>query len=267
MSNILTFQKLGYFGSIGNQLFQCAALLSYAKDNDLTPKIPNHNGYFEHSYGRFVDYLPNGIDLGIDFLTDKDIIDGEIQEPSFNYTKLPITPNKSLSGYFQSEKHFKHNSDLIKSKFLNFKPKIQESINSIATQLPLNTELTAIHVRRGDYVYKQGFHALLDMSYYESAKEVIGGGQTYVVFSDDVEWCKSNFDDSHYVVESDDPFVDLGLMSYCDNFIIANSSFSWWGAWLNQNSNAKIVAPKKWFGPINSDIPTHDLIPEIWKRI
>lgn len=252
-------------GSIGNQLFQVAALISYAKDNNLIPKIPNIDGYYEYSYGRFVDYLPNGIDLGLDRLSQDDTLTSEIEEKIFHYSKLDVVPNSSISGYFQSEKHFIHNSNLIRQTFLNFKPEIQRQITSIASQLPFNKELTAIHVRRGDYVNKQEFHTLLGMEYYNSAKQIINNGnQEFLVFSDDIPWCKENFDDSHYIIDSGNPFVDLGVMACCDNFIIANSSFSWWGAWLSTNECKKVVAPKKWFGPRNSNISTKDLIPNQW---
>ncbi len=268
MSDFLTFSKLGYFGSIGNQLFQLAALISYAKDNKLEPKIPNHSGYYEDTYGRYVDYVPNGIDTQLEFLTQQDEYQNEITEKTFHYTPIEIQPNSSISGYFQSEKYFTHHSDSIRQTFLRFKPEIQKQINSIVLQLPLNKSLTAIHVRRGDYLNKQEFHPVQDISYYNAAKkEITINDQAYLIFSDDMEWCQENFDDSHYFINSGNPFVDLGLMAFCDDFIIANSSFSWWGAWLSVNDKKTIVTPKNWFGYRNSHLSTKDLIPESWIQI
>jgi hypothetical protein len=87
-----------------------------------------------------------------------------------------------------------------------------------------------------------------------------------VIFSDDVEWCKTEFNDPNYIISNlENPYTEMCAMSLCDHNIIANSSFSWWGAWLNQNPNTIVVAPRKWFvaGPQNTD----DLIPDTWIRI
>lgn len=263
---LVTFQKLGMFGSLGNQMFQLAATLSLAQKWALPVKIPKRTGYFEETYGRFVDYVDVGLDLGLEYLTPEDKISLKYDERWSIGCEKP-TENITLEGYFQSEDWFKEYSGLIRQKFTAFKPEIQAKIGQIATQLPHNKSLTAIHVRRGDYVNKQEYHTLLPLSYYQKAKETIGGDQSYVVFSDDLSWCKENFPEDHFFVESGNAFVDLGVMIACDNFIIANSSFSWWGAWLAWNESKKIVAPKNWFGPRNSHLSTTSLIPTSWIRI
>ena len=93
------------------------------------------------------------------------------------------------------------------------------------------------------------------------------GDITYLIFSNDIEWCKKNFIGNQFIfIEGEKDYIDLWLMSLCKNNIIANSSFSWWGAWLNTNSDKKVITPKNWFGPaINHS--TQDLIPEKWFMI
>lgn len=267
----ITFEKLGLFGSLGNQMFQLAATLSLGRDLEMEVVIPRRGNYFEASYERIVNYIDEGLNLDLNYLESSDEISNTVNEECFNYfdikKEIDNTKNTSIEGYFQSYKYFQHNDDLIKSKFLNFKPIIQSKTNEIAVQLPYNKELTAIHVRRGDYVDKQDYHTLLPISYYEAAKKEIGENQSYVVFSDDIDWCKSNFSDDHFFIESGNAFADLGLMACCDNFIIANSSFSWWGAWLAWNNKKKVIAPKNWFGPRNKNLSTKDLIPELWIQL
>jgi hypothetical protein len=110
-------------------------------------------------------------------------------------------------------------------------------------------------------------HHNLDLNYYEEALKHFDDRQV-IVFSDDPEWCKeqSLFSDDRFLVsESEDNKIDLCLMTFCTSHIIANSSFSWWGAWLANSQ--KVIAPSKWFGPNNADKETKDLIPETWTII
>ena len=106
-------------------------------------------------------------------------------------------------------------------------------------------------------------HPACNLGYYKEAIKLMDVNK-FIVFSDDMSWCKENFVGDEFIfMENNSDYIDLWLMSLCDNNIIANSSFSWWGAWLNQNPNKKVIAPKKWFGPaINHN--TKDLIPESW---
>jgi hypothetical protein len=93
-------------------------------------------------------------------------------------------------------------------------------------------------------------------------------GTTFLVFSDDMEWCKENFIGDQFIfVEGENDVTDLWIMSYCKHNIIANSSFSWWGAWLNDYKHKIVVAPLKWFGPAKGDIKTDDIYAENWIRI
>ena len=127
----------------------------------------------------------------------------------------------------------------------------------------LDKPITSVHVRRGDYINLSNFHTICDIQYFKTAIDIIG--DSYFVFvSDDMEWVKQTFNDNGYIFPAfNDELLDLTLMTLCDNNIISNSSFSWWGAYLNKTDNKRIIAPKKWFGP-SGPKDTQDLIPEGW---
>jgi hypothetical protein len=130
--------------------------------------------------------------------------------------------------------------------------------------LSLNT--CSIHVRRGDYIGLQNFHPVQPVSYYEEAVKIVGDDKHFLIFSDDINWCKENFTflkNKTFVLNNLD-YEDLYLMSMCKNNIISNSTFSWWGAWLNRNENKQVIIPSKWFGISYSHLNTNDLYCEGW---
>jgi hypothetical protein len=114
----------------------------------------------------------------------------------------------------------------------------------------LNLETCSLHVRRGNYVERQQYHPLQTVEYYTKSIETIGKDKHYLIFSDDIQWCKENlsFIENKTFVEGNKDYEDLYLMSFCKDNIIANSSFSWWGAWLNKNNNKRVIYPSVWFG-------------------
>ena len=140
-----------------------------------------------------------------------------------------------------------------------------------------------LHVRRGDpnLTDPRGFkwsytqcgdqHPVQPIEYYEKALAEFDDDQPVIVFSDSPEWVKEQeffADDRFLISENSDNRVDMCLMSLCDDFIIANSSFSWWAAWLSNNSNKKVIAPVQWFGTgYTKKNDTKDLIPDDWTRI
>lgn len=239
--SMITFAKLGQYGRKGNCLFQMAATIALAHRNNDEYKFP----LWEFSK---------------EFNIDQDKF-GEISyketfnEPHFNYCGIPYKRNLNLMGYFQSYKYFQDESDLI-SKLLRPR-QISQHINA-----------TSIHVRRTDYLTHKGCYNILDMSYYEKAMEMSNDNR-FLVFSDDINWCKKHFIGNQFdFSENNSDIKDLSKIIACSNNIIANSSFSWWGAWLNKNKNKKVIAPNKWFGPKLT--PTHDvkdLCPEGWLKI
>ncbi|MEK7564205.1 MAG: alpha-1,2-fucosyltransferase [Patescibacteria group bacterium] len=176
-----------------------------------------------------------------------------------------------LDGYWQSPKYFEGFEDAIREEF-TFKNPLPLKINNLATDIE-NINSLCIHVRRGDYVGNAN-HDVFSMEYYKKGVDYINQ-QTKIdkifVFSDDIEWCKNNlifempvfFVGNEYAGLKDEGH--MYLMSRCKNFIIANSSFSWWAAWLSVSKNKTVVCPKNWFK--DASINTDDLIPKEWIRI
>jgi hypothetical protein len=231
----------GYFGWLGNEMFQYATTFAASKRLGVDCAFPQNNpDLFE-----------------VFQLSSKkiDTAQGTVyQEPSFQYTPIPKEDNLTLHGYFQSEKYFEDYKKDIRQEF-RFK-------NQKVSELLPNT--VSLHVRRGDYMNHPNHHPLCSMEYYHKAMEEFKG-YNFLVFSDDKEWCRENFkQDSVYVSEVDDAVEELEMMSWCEHHIIANSTFSWWGAWLGQNDDKKIVAPKKWFGSAYQNHDTKDLYAKDW---
>ena len=127
----------------------------------------------------------------------------------------------------------------------------------------------ALHVRRGDYITNSDNHPPCSQEYYENALSRFDGDRTVVIFSDDSNWCRETFKEDRFLIsEGEDNLTDLCMMSLCSDFIIANSSFSWWGSWLSKNDKKRIIAPKKWFGTgYTSAHDTSDLYCTNWEVI
>tara|TARA_R100001163_G_scaffold65613_1_gene63531 strand:- start:2941 stop:3720 length:780 start_codon:yes stop_codon:yes gene_type:complete len=238
---------------IGNQLYQIAAVLSYAEDYGHTPIFPclKRSGYG--------DYISN-------FLTKLNVDDyqGPIsfyREPSFKYTPIPQVAESLCidSSYLQSEKYFAHNRDLILSTI-----KLSKGDESYLREKYKDLDsTTAMHIRRGDYLQYSDRHTnLTDTDYYKKALDYLKP-EKVLIFTDDPAWAKDNFSE-YTVVEETQDYLEIFLMSYCRDNIIANSTFSWWGAWLNDNPTKKVVAPKDWFGPAIPNDEAIDLIPKGW---
>lgn len=172
-------------------------------------------------------------------------------DPSMNYY---------LDGYWQSEDLFKENEKVIRE---SLKP--SESKQNSLNKTPLiDCNNVSIHIRRTDYLTSNGFHPVQSIDYYKNALDLISDWDYIFVFSDDIQWCKDNLQFKNMIFMSGFTDVeDIWLQSMCKNNIIANSSFSWWGAWLNENPNKKVIAPLNWFGSQSSD----NIVPSSWIRI
>lgn len=193
-----------------------------------------------------------------------------IKEPHFNfYPKLLKAPNNSyLDGYWQSEKYFKDIRHILQQE-LTLKHPMSQNAQSYADRIR-SSDALCIHVRRGDYLTDSAFE-LCSLSYYQNAFQklsyAVPDPQVFV-FSDDPDWAEVNLDFApcKTVVRGNANYEDLRLMALCKYFIIANSSFSWWGAWLSNASNPLVYAPKTWFSaqvkPFFQN--TSDLIPSTW---
>ena len=252
-------------GGLGNQLFQIATTLSFAWDNNIDPAF-NFNTHYLPLQGNKANTYKENIYKNLKMIDEATWRRLRIyNEPNFYYNKIPKNlTNILLNGYFQSEKYFINNREEI-LKVFSPTQKIREEISKYNDLLKNKT--CSVHIRRGDYLKFPKEHLLQTKEYYHNSFNDFDSDVHFIVFSDDIKWCKENLKHKniHFIDDHLD-YINLYLMSLCDNNIIANSSFSWWGAWLNQNKNKKIIAPKKWFGE-NKKLETKDLIPNRWKII
>lgn len=237
-------------GGLGNMMFQVAA--AYALSKEFGHKLllnPNHVGTLHRpplDYESTVFKNIKVLDKTMDFY--------KATQDSFNYEKV-ILPHKNilLDGYFQSYKYFQQYENEIRNLF-DFEFPIQCDPKG----------KVSIHVRRGNYVNLNQHHHNLSLDYYFNAINYFKGYK-FIVFSDDIEWCKQHFVGPEFeFADNEYDEQDLYLMSLCEHNIIANSTFSWWGAWLNKNPDKIVVYPNKWFGPANHMYNTFDMFPPEW---
>lgn len=179
-----------------------------------------------------------------------------------------------LQGYWQNEGYFEDFEKVIRQCFA-FRQEPQGKNAVLARRIRDSENPVAVHIRRGDYLLPKnmGYHGLCDLDYYGRAMQRMESrleGVEYFVFSDDPAWAESNLQSSAplTVVNHNDPeqgaHEDLRLMSLCRHHIIANSSFSWWGAWLGEKPGQRVIAPQRWFA--DPERP-NDIVPERWERI
>jgi hypothetical protein len=176
-----------------------------------------------------------------------------------------------LHGYWQSETYFAPIAERIRKDF-TFTPEMSALNREMATRIAAASQAVALHVRRGDYV-ALGASAACDQAYYNAALAAVTAGLedvTVFVFSDDPAWARDNLDVpfNKVVVDFNGPesdYEDMRLMSLCDHNITANSSFSWWAAWLNRNPAKRVAAPARWV--LNADQSNPDILPESWIAI
>lgn len=234
-------------GGLGNNLFQIAASIGTADFHGKDWKVQSsfeHQKYFSIPQERFIDAyaLPR------------------YTEPRFDYWQIP-SGDWELYGYFQSEKYFKHCEKEIRKMFAA-PHKVAEKIKW-TYQTVLNKNTCAIHIRRGDYLKLSEYHYNLEIDYYLNAMKALPE-MHFVCFSDDIEWCAKHIPAHDFI--KDDDLMEFHLMSYCKNFIIANSTFSWWASWLSTNKDKIIIAPPKdkWFGQKNKSKNVTDLYCNNW---
>ena len=198
------------------------------------------------------------------------------KEPHFNFDEKVYEHrnNSYFEGYWQSEKYFlKFREDLLQE--FTLKKELHSQSKEYQKKI-LSTKSVSLHIRRGDYVsnaHTNSVHGTCDLEYYKKAVSDIQKNVQhphFFIFSDDLPWAKENLDfiiNITFVDVTEDipDHEEMILMSQCQHNIIANSSFSWWGAWLNQNSEKIVIAPEKWF--TDTSINTNDLIPSSWTRL
>jgi hypothetical protein len=286
------------FGGLGNQMFQYAIAKSIAVKNKDVFKLDitlfeiylKSHGYdygfrldqfnieeniatiYEiknlKGYDGFFRKIANKLHLNIDrpksyFFEEKNML-ALFDDNVFNYNNI------YLHGYWQNELYFLDIRDEILNDFSLKKPISKEAKKYM---LDINTsESVSIHIRRADYVSDEKtnkIHGFIGMDYYKHAIKFINesiNSPMYYIFSDDIDWCKENLDfleGKIFVDDTINPTDDLELMKNCKHNIIANSSFSWWGAWLNENVSKVVIAPKIWL--VSS--PNFHIAPKSWIKI
>jgi hypothetical protein len=258
---VIGFDLLGRYGLLGNQMFQYAALRGIAAHRGFEFCIPRstfrdrwkHHQLFEAFKLEGLQHI-------------RLVIAPLAREKHFHFDRElfeTVPDGRNILGWLQSERYFAHIAGDIRRDF-QFKDDVVERCMAFVAQFD---QPLSLHVRRGDYVNNVGY-ATCTREYYDAALSHFDGDRQVLVFSDDTDWCRGEFTDGRFVIcAGNDNVTDLCMMSLCRAHIIANSSFSWWGAWLANGDT--VFAPKAWFGTEgrNAKIDTSDLIPERWNRI
>lgn len=250
-------------GGLGNQMFQISAAVALALENDDQAVFDASKHYLPLQGRRCENYADN-IFRNVKFANIQNI-ENIYNEPSLSYSKIPYKNNLQIRGYFQSEKYFVNHEKEIRN-LLAPSLEIEKYIDSKYGHDLSKSNIASIHIRRGDYLKFSDTHPPCTKEYYAACFRELPSDTTYLVFSDDPVWCEGNFKSDRFkVISGEEDYIDLYLMSKCQNNIIANSSFSWWAAWLNDSKGKKVFAPKRWFGPTGS-ADTGDIVPEVWER-
>ena len=268
----MNYVSTNHRGGLGNVLFKLAVSISTAIDNNVEYVFSNEfirpKDLAMVTKG-FPDYriYYSSILRNIKFIDKLEAPYMVYTEPNFHYDAIPYVEgtNLVLDGGFQSEKYFINNKQYIVDLF-----KIPNHIEfQIKEAVPDINDFVAIHVRRGDYVNQPQYHPLTTKEFYQKAVEKVGIDNKFLIFSDDLEGCKDLFDfiPTKYPYSTGVDWSDLYMMSLCKDNIIANSSFSWWAAYLNSNPDKKVVAPSKWFGSAYEHFNTKDLLPKSWIKL
>ncbi|MFW6222191.1 MAG: alpha-1,2-fucosyltransferase [Bacteroidota bacterium] len=268
-------------GGLGNQMFQYAAATALAKHHNTGVALDVSEFSYYHLRRFALDaYKLEGTNILPVKRTSKIVRFFEkikprkdlYVEPYFQYNPhfLSLSDPTILSGYFQSEKYFKDIADTIYQQFTLKKPCVNQDINQATISV-------SVHVRRGDYVNNAktlATHGSLTLDYYKRAidfmRQKYGPTVKFFMFSDDTDYTETAYADidNKQIISGNAAHEDMHLMASCDHHIIANSSFSWWGAWLNKSNDKTVIAPKQWFAPkVLKKKPTYDLIPQNWLQM
>lgn len=285
---MVTYPQLNSRGRLGNQLFQIASTIGIARSIDQEFTFPEWE--YQHC---FKNKLPTGKSVDAKF---------SLSETSCDYTPVArnlVGPAEDLNieGYFQSEKYFLNAAEEVR-RYFEFSDDVLTYIHNKHSSI-LERYETAIHVRRGDYLnLKDVYHTLSHLYYFKATSILLA--KKAVIFSDDIEWCKTIFKDTdcHFVNEREhdsyeigytstaeqnakkftfEDVTELALMSMFKHTVIANSTFGWWAAWLNKNPNKIVIAPSRWYTPERAKIIAspekadgdyiNDIIPKSWTKI
>jgi len=290
-------------GGLGNQMFQYAFGRSLALKNNSTLKVDTQI-LLDHRPGvhdvnrnydldifklevskasiaetwKYHSHAMNWMMKSIHVVNKALVGNNVYSEPYFQFSEEAsrLTGNIYLKGLWQSYRYFDDYADIIKQDFVFSNP-LDANASALAKSIR-NERSVCLNVRRTDYVNNKNTADILSfvgLEYYENAVACLNeriSGLSYYIFSDDIEWCKTHFD----FIKSDKVFVDynyagpkfsfyLQLMIACQYFIIPNSTFAWWAAWLSDSPDKIVIIPKKWFN--DAEVIVDDLIPNSWMRL
>ena len=275
----ISYNRLGSNGRLGNQMFQYAALRGIAANRGFDWLIPPPDSYGDSNYGLFDCFKMSSVkEENFGYLTAQSISSNQFHFSKEFFDGCP--DNVNLHDYFTTEKYFENVKDIIREDF-TFKDEILEPCKEIIDQLD---NPIFMHLRRGDYVVNPSAHPICPIEYYEEALTHFDEDRPVIVFSDDIGWCREQpfFESDRFMLSEFDekyaqtcdtlqgrqqaliPYFDLCMMTLCTGGIIANSTMSWWGAWLMQNRTQPIIYPTQWFGSYYDHYIMDDLCPQDW---
>ncbi len=292
-------------GGLGNQLFQYAAGRSLAAKHgvellmDMDFFKEGQDKIFAEAYGmpvrpfeldklycRIKTASPERIYRIVNRSRFSKLVDKIMAYPRYhlqeNQAFPPVAPGRKidiyLDGYWQSENYFLDIEKIIREEF-RFRGPFNTGTEQLAAEIRKNEHAVSVHIRRGDYLASEAMKNWLgvcSVEYYQKAFEHIGkriGNPFYYVFSDDLDWVNENIvgNNTHMRAvghnRGNDSWQDMYLMSLCKHHVIANSSFSWWGAWLDPNPGKIVVAPEKWFVEASLHNQVKNIVPSDWVRM
>ena len=258
---------LGKNGRFGNQMFQYAATRGVAAWKGYEwciPDGPKTDEEFEdeeNQHKLFMAFkLPSAKVVNMHPAPYKQEASFTFDEDLFNNCE----DNVNLYGYFQSEKWFSHIENSIRKDF-----EWRDDVNAMCLQMfddITGGQAISLHIRRTDHLIKPTYHPVLPLSYYEEALSKFPSDIPVLVFSDEPAWCHEQdlFKDDRFLIsDSGDNITDMCLMSMCQYQIMANSTYSWWGAWLSNSEH--VIAPRLWFGPDGQD--PKDIYVDRWRYL
>lgn len=269
-------------GGLGNQMFIYAFYLQMKERFphvyiDLSDMVHYnvHNGYEMHkvfNLPRTEVCMNQPLKKVLEFLFFKTILERK-QKSMDAFSRKRFWPLVYHKGFYQSEKFFSSVKQLVRNTFVFDEKKASEKTKKAMEQIDGDKHAVSIHVRRGDYLQQKNWETsgcVCQLPYYKNAVREMGRlveSPSYYVFSDDISWVKENLplEKAVYVDWNTgrDSWQDMMLMSHCRHHIICNSTFSWWGAWLNPRPDKHVLVPERWFG--HCDAP--DIYPEGWKKV
>ena len=248
-------------GRLGNQLFQIANAYAQSLRHNRQLVLPKTdtsvNEYFDNVYRK------------LNFLIEKSpepSSDVHYINATYHYTEYTPALDRPtvFKGYFESEKYFKDYANEIKQLY----GPAEEFVNEIKQKYPQLSSSTnaVINVRRGDFLNFPAHHPVITAEYIHKAYNMLPKVNTTFVVSDDLQWCKENITLPNTIFVEYEKHKALWFMSLCQNFVISNSTFSWWGAYLSKTFNKTVIVPQVWFGPeILKHTDPKDIYCEDWK--